>query len=118
MEANFEAAVLPSFEALNGGDEPMRTCLALFGQLEASLLGSRKALLARDLAGVEQGTREQRALGGKIEALLREGIMPSGSRLEQEIRQSGKRVLAAGRLQAALLARVRRQLRVLANMLA
>jgi hypothetical protein len=37
--------------------------------------------------------------------------------LDEELRQSGSRVLAAGRLQAALLARAQRQLRVLVNML-
>jgi hypothetical protein len=96
----------------------MRDCLALFVQLEASLHGSRKALLARDLAGIEQGSREQRVLAGKIEAVLRKSIVPSGSGLEEELKQSGKRVLAAGRLQTALLARARRQLRILVNVLA
>jgi hypothetical protein len=121
MEANFEAAVVFPFrsvEALQDDDKPMPTCLALFGQLEASLHGSRKALLARDLAGIDQGTREQRALAGKIEAVLRKGIVSSAGGLQEELRQSGKRVLAAGRLQAALLARARRQLRVMVNMLA
>lgn len=121
METNSNASVLSPFspvEALNGGDEPRPTCLALFCQLEASLHGSRKALLARDLAGIEQGTREQRALAGKVEAVLRKSIVFSGSGLEQELKQAGKRVLAAGRLQAALLARARLKLRVLANMLA
>jgi hypothetical protein len=120
MEVNSEAAVFlsfPSVEALIGSDEPMRTCLALLGQLEASLHGSRQALLARDLAGIEQGTREQRVLAGEIETVLRKGIVPSGSELDEELRQSGSRVLAAGRLQAALLARAQRQLRVLVNML-
>jgi len=121
MEANFEAAVVFPFhsvEALKDGGEPMPTCLALFGQLEASLHGSRKALLARNLAGIEQRTQEQRALAGKIEAVLRKGIVSSAGGLQEELRQSGKRVLAAGRLQAALLARARLKLRVLANMLA
>jgi hypothetical protein len=119
MEANSEAAFFsPSVEALNGSDEPMRTCLALLGQMEASLHGSREALLARDLAGIEQGTREQRALAGEIEAVLRKGIAPSMNGLEEELRRRQNRVLAAGRLQAALLARARRQLRVLVNMLA
>ncbi|MFZ0814510.1 MAG: hypothetical protein WAM78_03270 [Candidatus Sulfotelmatobacter sp.] len=120
MEVNSEAAVLlsfPSVEALIGGDEPMRTCLALLSQMEASLDGSQKALLARDLAGIEQGTREQRALAGEIEAVLRKGIAPSGNGLEEELRRRRNRVLDAGRVQAALLARARRQLRVLVNML-
>lgn len=102
---------------MNGGDEPVRTCLTMLSQLEASLHGSRKALLARDLAGVEQETREQRVLAGKIKAILQQRIAPLGSGLEEDLKQSGKRVLAAGRLQAALLARAQRQLRVLVNML-
>lgn len=121
MEANFETAVLlplPAVKAMNGGDEPVRTCLTMLSQLEASLHGSRKALLARDLARVEQETGEQRVLAGKIEAILQQRIAPSGSGLEEDLKQSGKRVLAAGRLQAALLARAQRQLRVLVNMLA
>jgi hypothetical protein len=105
---------------MNGGEEPMRLCLMLLGQLEASLEGSRKALLARDLAGIEAGTREQRALAGKIEAVTGKGIVALGSGLElkREVRESAKRVRAAARLQAALLVRARRQLRVLANVLA
>ena len=103
MEANFETAVLlplPAVKAMNGGDEPVRTCLTMLSQLEASLHGSRKALLARDLAGVEQETREQRVLAGKIKAILQQRIAPLGSGLEEDLKQSGKRVLAAGRLQA------------------
>jgi hypothetical protein len=118
MDANSQPdGPLPLGEALNENDERMRTGLALLGELEAGLHASRKALLARDLAGIETGTREQRVLVRAIEALLRQGTVPSGSGLDEKLRQSGSRVLAAGRLQAALLARAQRQLRVLVNML-
>jgi len=106
---------------LERGEEPSRTYQTLLGQLEASLHGSRKALIALDLAGMERGTREQVVLTREIEAVRRRSIAPADKRTreqEEELRQSGNRVLAAARLQAALLVRARCKLRVLANMLA
>lgn len=121
----------------------MKTHLALMGQLEASLLGSRKALLALDLAGIERGTREQIVLAAEMAALLRRDFAPSAQQsplvehlaehsseagslslpggatgLQEELRKSESRVLRAARLQAALLVRARGKLRVLANVLA
>ena len=100
--------------------------LAWLGELEASLTGSRKALQALDLAGIEQRTREQVDLIREFDALRRRqtgddgapGFAVGAPELEKELRRSGTRILEALRLQAALLARARCKLRVLANMLA
>jgi hypothetical protein len=113
--------------------------LTLIGELEASLHASRKALLALDLAGIERETREQVRSIRNLEDVLARSMAPrvrgiwaakdralgcSGnppeleSELEKELRRSCHRVLEATRLQAALLARARTKLRVLANMLA
>jgi hypothetical protein len=143
MSAKFNHAALifssvPAEEALDRREEPMRTHRTLMDQLEASLAGSRQALLALDLAGIERGTREQVVLAGEIEAALRRAIArPAAPRASaehsaeqrmlrwsaraadlQELRRSENRVLAAARLQAALLVRVQCKLRVLANFLA
>jgi hypothetical protein len=111
-------------------DEPVRACLALMGELEASLERSRKALLAQDLAGIERGTGEQVGLLEAIDAAVRRSVTPcttwkqtrglsaSSPGLEEELRHSRDRIMEAVRLQAALLARARSKLRVLANMLA
>ncbi len=120
------------------------TRLKLLRELESSLRGSRQALLALDLAGIEQGTREQVGLVRELQRLPRRGIQMAGPALEQrskgregetkkngaselpawsreaaeEVRRSEEAVLQAARVQAALLARARRKLRILANMLA
>jgi hypothetical protein len=111
---------------------PVRARRALLRELEASLEGSRKALLALDLAGIERGTREQEGLLREFEAVLRHRMNgaahapePEGEpgpepepEPEEETRRSGNRILEAARLQAALLVRAQCKLRVLANMLA
>jgi len=120
------------------------TRLKLLRELESSLRGSRQALLALDLVGIEQGTREQVGLVRELQRLPRRGIQMAGPALEQrsegregetkkngaselpawsreaaeEVRRSEEAVLHAARVQAALLARARRKLRILANMLA
>ncbi len=108
--------------------EPLRGRRALLCELEASLEGSRKALLALDLAAIERGTREQEGLLGEFDVALRQGMKGAAQALEpepepepepeEELRRSGNRILEAARLQAALLARAQCKLRVLANMLA
>jgi hypothetical protein len=90
----------------------------LLRELEASLLGSRAALLALDLEGIERGTREQVDLVGKLEANRRLGRALAGPELAEDFERCAARVGQAGRVQAALLARARAKLRVLANMLA
>ncbi|MFZ1008603.1 MAG: hypothetical protein WAN65_17310 [Candidatus Sulfotelmatobacter sp.] len=118
--------------------------LQLLRELEASLNGSRQSLLALDLAGIEQGTREQVGLVREIQRFPeREMHMPRPGRKEtrerpeggtqetsgsersawsremaEEVRRCEQSVLQAARVQAALLARARRKLRILANMLA
>jgi len=108
--------------------------LAVMRELEASLQGSRKALLALDLA-IERGTREQVRLIRELEMVLRrptassaigrqpaedaaQGLPACAPELEEELRRCESRVRDGARLQAALLARARSKLRVLANMLA
>jgi hypothetical protein len=111
-----------------------RQALLLMRELEGSLDASRKALLALDLNGIERGTREQVGLIRKLEAVLHSSGRPrvqekqregqafdssaSACELEAERTQCQSRILQATRLQAALLARARYKLRVLANMLA
>jgi len=115
--------------------------LQLLRDLEASLGGSRQALLALDLAGIEQGTREQVGLVRELQKYpemrmprprlgqtgkRREGgtqetgaEVPTWSReMAEDVRRCEEAVLQAARVQAALLARARRKLRILANMLA
>lgn len=118
-------------------DQFERSCITLLLELEASLQGSRKALLALDLAGIERGTREQVGLMGRFEPFRRwqraaaanqQGSAPEGHRtflqatnaseLQAELKRCAHRVQEAVRLQAALLARAQAKLRVLGNMLA
>ena len=115
-------------------EERLRTRLILMGELEASLQASLKALLALDLANIENETRHQIGLIREFDAQLqasraaaaREKSAEPGScgaqvavpELEETLVRSQKRILDALRLQAALLARARCKLRVLANMLA
>jgi hypothetical protein len=111
--------------------------LKLLRELEASLRGSRQALLALDLAGIEQGTREQVGLVRELQRFpeplmkmpgpgLRNETQGTGAserpawsrEMAAEVRHSEQAVLQAARVQAALLARAQRKLRILANMLA
>jgi hypothetical protein len=133
------------YAARNSGDilprtpEPLQTRLALMRRMYASLIGSREALLALDLAGIEQGTREQVELSLQLEEQIERGgasgenirtltghsaggskarTTELDSELEKELRHGEHEVLQALRLQAALLVRARSKLRVLSNMLA
>jgi hypothetical protein len=121
--------------------------LQLLRGLELSLSGSRQALLALDLAGIEQGTREQVGLVRELQKFperemrmrrLRPGFEPEqtserreggteetgaevppwSGEMAEDVRRCEEAVLQAARVQAALLARARRKLRILANMLA
>jgi hypothetical protein len=128
------AGVLPPASAQERADALVWARLALMGELEASLHGSRKALLALDLAGIERGTCEQAGLVRELHELLRgktalsanaragesgmsASVAPTAE-LKKQLRASAKRILELARLQAALLSRARWKLRVLANMLA
>ena len=96
--------------------EAVRSRLALLRELQASLSGSRRALLALDLGGIERGTREQIELGGRLAEDMAAGNRRPGRDLE--LQRAEDEVRQALRLQAALLARARAKLRVLGNMLA
>ena len=108
---------IPSPNAERLADESIPARLAWMGELEASLDGSRKALLALDLSGIERGTREQVGLIRKFEGMKVDSIARAPD-LEKELRRQGTTIMGAVRLQAALLARAQGKLRVLANMLA
>jgi hypothetical protein len=131
--------VLPASERAND-DDLVHIRFGLMRDLEASLEGSRKALLVLDLAGIEHGNSEQMRLLCEMAATLpRRGAAQDDGcsrfaggaaehRLTQEhererergkeLCQSRDRILTATRLQGALLSRARTKLRVLANMLA
>jgi hypothetical protein len=121
--------------------EPARALMAarigLMAAMEASLQISRKAVLALDLAQIERQTDEQADLVRRLAELLRPGALAetcdsdafdearpaafvSKSRLEdeRELRRKADRIMEPARLQAALLARAQRKLRVLAALLA
>jgi hypothetical protein len=124
----------PSATPLEREEELLRARLVLMRQLEASLQGSRKALLALDLPQIECGTGDQIGLILEFGALLRRskacaaadrsveprapGLRTPPPELEEELGRSQNRILDALRLQAALLARAQCKLRVLGNMLA
>ena len=110
---------------------PEQTSLALLADLEISLKTTQKALVARDLAGLEQGTREQMRLERELRNhWIQISIEPQGRRASEtvpmlpqtpfteELRHAAWRVLALGRTQAALLVRARRRLRTTAHLLA
>ena len=103
------------------GDEPgnpapelAAAAISVLLELEASLLSSQEALLARDLAGVEQGTREQVRLQRAFEILRPWDAAQTSS----ELRATAMRILHLGRVQAALLDRAQRSLRMISNLLA
>ena len=114
--------------------ELLRAHLVLMGKLEASLHGSRKALLELDLAGIEGGTGDQIAMMREFGLLLQQttaavvsersaelsvsGVPADLPGMDAEVRESQHRIANALRLQAALLARTQSKLRILANMLA
>jgi hypothetical protein len=107
---------------------------ALLGELESSLQSSQRALLARDLAGIEQHTGEQIRLRRALEILWSKNLpqasdpMPFDSMLNDpmpyaragasELRLAQMRVLHLGRVQAALLARAQRRARMLSHLFA
>jgi len=105
--------------------------LALLQELEASLEATQQAVLARDWAGLDQGTREQMRLHRAFKTVWAQfethppGIAENGRgpleqepQLAAELRAAGKRVLDLGRVQRALLVRAERSLRMMANLLA
>jgi hypothetical protein len=126
-ESEFAGSAVPA-NAGEQRDESGAALLAWMEELESSLLGSHRALLKLDLAGIERETSEQAGLIGKFDVVRRQSggaFHLTGHSLtgyttgwERELRSSVSRILEATRLQAALLARAQAKLRVLANMLA
>src|SRR5579863_3212787 len=107
-----------------GNAEIAQASRALLGRLEASLQASQDALLARDITRLEERTCEQIGLRRSLE-ILWDAAHPPGSdaaphdlRLAAELRAAQIRVLRLGRVQAALLGRAQRWLRMVSNLLA
>lgn len=104
--------------------------LAALGELECSLEATQKALLARDLARIEQETREQMRLQRAFAILTAPVAAPAGDPANGDVRiqeraqllsalhSAEMRVLHLARVQAALLARAQRTARMIANLLA
>lgn len=92
----------------------------LFARLRASLDASQKAILAGDLVVLEESTREQVLLSQALEPLL-----PYDSPTEKQdsssqgtLRSAARRMMHGCRVQAALLERGQRRLRVIFNLVA
>jgi len=106
--------------------------LTLLEHLEVSLQITQKALLARDLSALEQGTTEQMRLCRALEILPRRTAVPAQNgdplqgalelrpeaELSAALQAAQARVLHLGRVQAALLVRAQRSLHMIANLLA
>ena len=98
----------------------------LLAELEASFQVSQRALLARDVVGLEACTREQIRLRESLGILWSRAAAPapgsdrahSDLGLAAELRSAQMRVLHLGRIQGALLARAQRWLRMVSNLLA
>lgn len=97
---------------------------ALLAELECSLEAGQRALLSRDLAGLERATSEQIGLHRSLQALGSQNGAPKNDAtpldpaLAAGLRAAQWRVLYLGRVQAALLTRAQRSLRMLSNLLA
>jgi hypothetical protein len=101
----------------------MQASLELLGELEASLELTQKALLARDLDSLEQGTREQMRWRQALTVLWAESRDHADAQVDMhgepsELRAVLRRVLHLGRVQSFLLARAQRSLATMANLLA
>jgi len=86
----------------------------ILSDLEASLRSSQLALLAGDLARLEQLTAEQSSLARRLADLWREA---TASLLSGEL-ETARRVLRAGLVQQALLRRAERSLRLIFHLMA
>jgi hypothetical protein len=126
---SFDSAA-PSSVMHSSADEIAQLMLGLVVEMEASLQGSQKAVLASDGLGLENCTREQVRLHRALELLLwprawpgtavqeaaqKSGGPPCAPDLAAELLAAERRVLHATRVQAALLRRARQFQRILAN---
>jgi hypothetical protein len=115
---SWEAAALPNSPAI------APAASALLAELEQSLEASQRALLSRDLEGLERETREQTGLHRSLEILSsRNGALDEPApRIDPAVaaglRAAQWRVLYLGRVQAALLTRAQRSLRIVSHRLA
>jgi hypothetical protein len=117
------------------GDELGQAILLVLRQLEASLEASQAAVLAREVEGIERHTEEQMRLSRALTILYGESTFhahqqhhpasdfPAAlprmtTRLAADLRAAEKRVLQLTRVQAALLGRAQRFLRILTNLVA
>ena len=109
--------------AARADSEPI--CLALLAELETSLRSSQAALLARDVARIEQLTSEQ----AKLQRLLLEFFPPSESRGSggvrvlrgawgDQLQGALMRMRHLARVQTALLRRAERSLRAVSHLVA
>ena len=90
--------------------------LSLLSRLEATLEASQKALLARDLAGLQLLIREQHFLVRAFFEFSSHTAIPASSKAE--VCTAAMRVLALGRTQRSLLDRMQRFLRALGHLVA
>jgi hypothetical protein len=122
---------LASGTVLSAGSELDTARAALLEDLAYSLHTSQQALLARDLPALESNTQTQNRLRRSLETLWTQKVVtPSGSppgwagsapeepdgALAVRLRTAQWRVLHLGRVQAALLARAQRSLRMIAHL--
>jgi hypothetical protein len=115
---------------VSGRAEVVQASLALLSELETSLEVLQRALLSRDLAGIERATQAQIRCQRALAVLWAAGNDPSADDRATEFRDAKRplslpaelqaalvRVLHLGRVQSALLVRARRSLVMTANLL-
>src|SRR5580658_1042792 len=116
-----------SGERAGSGSANLQASLLLLDELEASLQAGQRALLSHDVTGLEQQTAEQVRLRGSLQALWSQAKLSSLPASDSkpfdrawgaELGLAQMRVLQLGRVQAALLARAQRSLRMLSHLLA
>jgi hypothetical protein len=110
---------------ISGRADVIQASLELLGELEASLEFTQKALLTRDLDGLEQGTREQMRWRQALAVLWAESghpadavEMPGKFRVPAKLQAALSCVLHMGRVQSFLLARAQRSLATMTHLLA
>lgn len=124
-----DASLLSTDAAQRPGAAIAQAALALLAELGRSLETSQRALVSRDLEGLERATCEQIGLRRSLEILGTENCAPEGAApqivagqidpaLAAGLRAARWRVLYLGRVQAALLRRTQRSLRIVSNRLA
>jgi hypothetical protein len=124
--------ISPSGLQYSASEELAASSLALVQELEVSLERSQRALLARDLRGIEQGTLEQTRLQQKLAMLWPEAasekrrdknaaaVTACVGKLDVDaaLLAAQRRVLHLGRVQASLLARAQQSLKMISYLAA